>query len=180
MSVTQVAEDLKARDAVLRSFPEVLSVVGKAGRAETATDPSPLDMIETIINLRDRDVWPKRKLLYADVERQTQAALASLEAKGLLKAAPPPIERAWSTMRPCRCRAGWTPRSATWPCSASTSSAPTSASGSSARRSTPSSIASTRRSVRRALEARRAERTASRRSHRRTATGSSSSPGSTT
>ena len=44
-------------------------------------------MIETIINLRDRDVWPKRKLLFDDAERQTRAALASLEAKGFLKAA---------------------------------------------------------------------------------------------
>ena len=45
----------RVRDAVLRGFPEVWQVVGKAGRAETPTDPSPLDMIETIVNLRDRD-----------------------------------------------------------------------------------------------------------------------------
>ncbi len=85
MSVTQAAQDLKARDAVLRGFPEVLTVVGKAGRAETATDPSPLDMVETIINLRDRGLWPKRKLEFEDALVQTRAALASLEAKGLLK-----------------------------------------------------------------------------------------------
>ncbi len=85
MSVTQAAQDLKARDAVLRSFPEVLTVVGKAGRAETATDPSPLDMVETIINLRDRGLWPKRKLEFDDALVQTRAALAALEAKGLLK-----------------------------------------------------------------------------------------------
>ena len=48
-------DDLRVRDEVLRGFPEVWQVVGKAGRAETPTDPSPLDMIETIINLRDRD-----------------------------------------------------------------------------------------------------------------------------
>lgn len=85
MSVTQAAIDLKARDAVLRGFPEVLTVVGKAGRAETATDPSPLDMVETIINLYDRELWPKRKLKFDDALIQAKAALASLEARGLLK-----------------------------------------------------------------------------------------------
>ena len=85
MSVTQVTQDLKARDAVIRGFPEVLTVVGKAGRAETATDPSPLDMVETIINLHDRTVWPKRKLRFDDALIQTRAALVLLEAKGLLK-----------------------------------------------------------------------------------------------
>lgn len=87
MSVTQATRDLKVRDAVLRGFPEVLSVVGKAGRAETATDPSPLDMIETIINLHDRELWPKRKLKFEDALIQTRDALATLEAKGILKPA---------------------------------------------------------------------------------------------
>ena len=93
MSVTQATQDLKARDAVLRGFPEVLVVVGKAGRAETATDPSPLDMVETIINLRDRGLWPKRKLKFDDALIQTQAALAALEAKGILKPATTKEER---------------------------------------------------------------------------------------
>ena len=57
-SITEAADDLKARDAILRTFPEVWQVVGKAGRAETATDPSPLDMVETVINLRDHELWP--------------------------------------------------------------------------------------------------------------------------
>ena len=85
MSVTQAAADLKARDAVLRGFPEVLMVVGKAGRAETATDPSPLDMVETIINLYDRGLWPKRKLKFDDALAQTRAVLSALEAKGIVK-----------------------------------------------------------------------------------------------
>ena len=59
-------DDLRVRDEVLRGFPEVWQVVGKAGRAETPTDPSPLDMIETVINLRDRELWPKRKLRFED------------------------------------------------------------------------------------------------------------------
>ncbi len=82
-SVTQSADDLKARDALLRGFPEVESVIGKAGRADTPTDPAPLDMIETFVNFRPKDLWPKRVLRYADAERQTRAVLASLEADGL-------------------------------------------------------------------------------------------------
>src|SRR5262249_821360 len=67
-----------------RGFPEVWQVVGKAGRAETPTDPSPLDMIETVINLRDRTVWPKRKLRFEDAVTQTRTALEALETKGIL------------------------------------------------------------------------------------------------
>jgi Cu(I)/Ag(I) efflux system membrane protein CusA/SilA len=85
MSVTQAAEDLKARDTVLRQFPEVLSVVGKAGRAETPTDPAPLDMVETVINLRDRALWPKRKLEFRDAAWQTGRALDALAAAGLVR-----------------------------------------------------------------------------------------------
>ena len=62
-SVTQSADDLKARDMVLCRFPEVDMVVGKAGRAETPTDPAPMDMIETMVNFRPREFWPRRKLL---------------------------------------------------------------------------------------------------------------------
>lgn len=87
MSITQVTQDLKARDAVLRTFPEVLTVVGKAGRAETPTDPAPLDMIETIINLRPRELWPKRKLLFDDALQQTRAAFEALVARGFLRPA---------------------------------------------------------------------------------------------
>jgi Cu(I)/Ag(I) efflux system membrane protein CusA/SilA len=86
MSVTQVTRDLKARDLVLRTFPEVLGVVGKAGRAETPTDPAPLDMIETIINLRDRELWPKRAVRFDDAKAQVGVALDALIARGYLKA----------------------------------------------------------------------------------------------
>lgn len=79
-SVTQAADDLKARDALLRGFPEVESVIGKAGRADTPTDPAPLDMVETFVNFRPREFWPKRVFRYADAEHQTRDALAVLEA----------------------------------------------------------------------------------------------------
>ena len=68
---------LKARDAVLRGFPEVEMIVGKAGRADTPTDPSPLEMVETVITLRPKELWPKRKMRYADAQRQTAVVLGS-------------------------------------------------------------------------------------------------------
>ena len=71
-SVTQVADDLKVRDSLIRQFPEVASVVGKAGRAETPTDPAPLDMVETVINLHPKNWWPNRHLDYAQVEAASQ------------------------------------------------------------------------------------------------------------
>lgn len=56
-SIAQAREIMRHQDSVLASFPEVRSVLGKAGRAETATDPAPLDMFETIIQLRPERDW---------------------------------------------------------------------------------------------------------------------------
>jgi Cu(I)/Ag(I) efflux system membrane protein CusA/SilA len=58
-SLTQVKEVMKNQDEILRSFPEVESVVGKLGRAETATDPAPVSMIETVVNLKPKKEWRK-------------------------------------------------------------------------------------------------------------------------
>ncbi len=90
-SVTEVADDLKARNAVLRRFPEVEQIVGKGGRADTPTDPSPIEMVETVINLRPKEFWPKRKLFYTDAQRQVEIALKSLEDRGLMR---PPKDEA--------------------------------------------------------------------------------------
>jgi Cu(I)/Ag(I) efflux system membrane protein CusA/SilA len=57
ISVTKSAELLQTQDKILKSFPEVASVFGKAGRAATATDPAPLEMFETVINLKPRSQW---------------------------------------------------------------------------------------------------------------------------
>ena len=57
LSVTKAAELLQMQDRIIRSFPEVASVYGKAGRAMTATDPAPTEMFETIINLKPKDEW---------------------------------------------------------------------------------------------------------------------------
>lgn len=83
-SVTQVADDLKARDALLRGFPEVESVIGKAGRADTPTDPAPLDMVETFVNFRPKEYWPKRVMHFADAVKQTEIVLDALEARGFV------------------------------------------------------------------------------------------------
>jgi copper/silver efflux system protein len=83
-SITQSTDDLKARDMILCRFPEVDMVVGKAGRAETPTDPAPLDMIETMVNFRPRQFWPSRKLLPADADRQAAAVLDALIRRGLV------------------------------------------------------------------------------------------------
>jgi len=57
VSVARARELLRLQDEILRGFPEVEHVWGKAGRANTATDPAGLDMIETTISLRPRDQW---------------------------------------------------------------------------------------------------------------------------
>ena len=57
ISITKAAELLQTQNQIIRSFPEVASVYGKAGRAQTATDPAPTEMFETIINLKPQDQW---------------------------------------------------------------------------------------------------------------------------
>ena len=81
-SVTQSADDLKARDALLRGFPEVESVIGKAGRADTPTDPAPLDMVETFVNFRPKELWPKRVLKFKDAQKQIAVVLQALKEQG--------------------------------------------------------------------------------------------------
>ena len=57
ISVTKSAELLQTQNRIIRTFPEVTSVYGKAGRAQTATDPAPIEMFETIINLKPKAEW---------------------------------------------------------------------------------------------------------------------------
>ncbi|HEC18358.1 MAG TPA: efflux RND transporter permease subunit [Gammaproteobacteria bacterium] len=58
ISITKAKELLQQTDKILKTFPEVESVFGKVGRAETATDSAPLAMIETIVRLKPRNQWP--------------------------------------------------------------------------------------------------------------------------
>jgi len=57
LSITKAGELLQLQDRIIRRFPEVASVYGKAGRAATATDPAPTEMFETVINLKPKDQW---------------------------------------------------------------------------------------------------------------------------
>ena len=57
ISVTKAADLLQMQNRIIKSFPEVASVFGKAGRASTATDPAPTEMYETVINLKPKSEW---------------------------------------------------------------------------------------------------------------------------
>jgi Cu(I)/Ag(I) efflux system membrane protein CusA/SilA len=59
ISITQARQTLEMTDKIIKKFPEVESVFGKAGRANTALDPAGLDMFETTVNLKPESQWPK-------------------------------------------------------------------------------------------------------------------------
>jgi Cu(I)/Ag(I) efflux system membrane protein CusA/SilA len=59
VSISKAREVLQQTDKIIKTFPEVEHVFGKVGRAETATDPAPLSMVETTITLRPESQWPK-------------------------------------------------------------------------------------------------------------------------
>jgi Cu(I)/Ag(I) efflux system membrane protein CusA/SilA len=75
VSIAQAREIMRYQDSVLASFPEVATVLGKAGRANTATDPAPLDMFETTVTLKPEDQWPRAMTydrLVAAMDRATR------------------------------------------------------------------------------------------------------------
>jgi Cu(I)/Ag(I) efflux system membrane protein CusA/SilA len=65
MSVTEASRLLQVQDRIIRSFPEVERVFGKAGRVESATDPAPYSMMETVVVLKPQSEWPKRERFYS-------------------------------------------------------------------------------------------------------------------
>jgi copper/silver efflux system protein len=65
MSVTEASRLLQIQDKIIKSFPEVERVFGKAGRVESATDPAPYSMMETVIVLKPHLDWPKRERWYS-------------------------------------------------------------------------------------------------------------------
>lgn len=67
-SLTQTLEVMKRQNAQMEAVPEVLAVVGKLGRAETALDPAPIGMIETVVQLKPRDQWRKDRQLRDVIE----------------------------------------------------------------------------------------------------------------
>ncbi len=88
VSPQKAKEILQQTDRIIKSFPEVASVFGKIGRAETATDPAPLTMIETTIVLKPEDEWREgmtREKLVADLD-------AAIQIPGLTNAWTMPIK----------------------------------------------------------------------------------------
>ncbi|GMQ92075.1 MAG: CusA/CzcA family heavy metal efflux RND transporter [Gammaproteobacteria bacterium] len=75
ISITKGKEMLQQTDKILKSFPEVLSVFGKIGRAESATDSAPLSMVETIIRLKPREQWPKPNKTTKELMNEMDAAI---------------------------------------------------------------------------------------------------------
>ncbi len=73
LSITKAKEILQQTDKILKSFPEVRSVFGKVGRADSATDPAPLSMLETTVRLKPREQWP-------DPEKTTKQLMNEMDA----------------------------------------------------------------------------------------------------
>ena len=88
VSITKATEILQQTDRILRAFPEVEHVFGKLGRAETATDPAPLSMIETTIQLKPESAWRPGMT----PERLTQEMDAAIQVPGLTNAWTMPIK----------------------------------------------------------------------------------------
>jgi len=65
ISITEAQKLLQVTDRIIKSFPEVDRVLGKAGRAETSTDPAPLSMLETVITLKPKSEWRKKETWYS-------------------------------------------------------------------------------------------------------------------
>ncbi len=86
ISIAQAGDDLKARNMVLCRFPEVAMVSGKAGRAETAFDPAPLDMIETMVEFQPTYLWPHRRLMRNAAIKQAMAVIVALQDAQLVEA----------------------------------------------------------------------------------------------
>ena len=74
ISIDQTKQLLQKTDKIIKSFPEVENVFGKAGRADTATDPAPLGMLETIITLKPKSEWPKG-MTYEKLREDMEVAL---------------------------------------------------------------------------------------------------------
>jgi len=75
ISITKAKELLQQTDKILRTFPEVASVFGKVGRADTATDPAPLSMLETTIRLKPKEEWPNPDKTTKTLMQEMDAAM---------------------------------------------------------------------------------------------------------
>ncbi len=75
ISITKAKELLQQTDKIIKSFPEVHHVFGKVGRAETATDPAPLAMLETTIRLKPKEEWPDPDKTVKELMDEMDAAI---------------------------------------------------------------------------------------------------------
>ena len=75
ISITKAKEFLQQSDKILKTFPEVESVFGKVGRAESATDAAPLSMVETTIRLKPKEDWPDSSKTTQDLMLEFNAAV---------------------------------------------------------------------------------------------------------
>ena len=75
ISITKARELLQQTDKILHTFSEVETVFGKVGRAETATDPAPLSMIETVVRLKPRNQWPDPSKTTRELMQEMDAAI---------------------------------------------------------------------------------------------------------
>ena len=102
ISTTKARELIQQTDKIIKSFPEVHHVFGKIGRAETATDPAPMDMVETTIMLKDEKDWPAVDIKDQNgktiahrkrtVDELTEAMNAAIQFPGLNNAWTMPIK----------------------------------------------------------------------------------------
>ncbi len=88
VAISEVSSLLQKQDEILKGFPEVSQVFGKSGRAETATDPAPLEMFETIINLKPKSEWRDGMT----VERLTMEMNEALTMTGVVNSFTAPIK----------------------------------------------------------------------------------------
>jgi Cu(I)/Ag(I) efflux system membrane protein CusA/SilA len=78
ISVTEAQRLMQVEDRILMTFPEVARVLGKAGRAETSTDPAPFSMMETVVQLRPKSQWRKVPTWYDNWPRWTKRICARI------------------------------------------------------------------------------------------------------
>jgi Cu(I)/Ag(I) efflux system membrane protein CusA/SilA len=75
LSVTEAQRLMQIEDRILKTFPEVITVFGKAGRADTSTDPAPFSMMETVVVLKPMDEWRPKERFFSGWPRPIRAVL---------------------------------------------------------------------------------------------------------
>jgi len=78
LSVTEAQRLMQIEDRILKTFPEVVTVFGKAGRADTSTDPAPFSMMETVVVLKPMDEWRAKERFFSSWPRPLRAALGHI------------------------------------------------------------------------------------------------------